>query len=121
MMPRTASTLCCFGVTLLSAGCFSTAAVSRDQIEHGADYDICEVVTTAGDSVMLKEVSGRSGIVSDSTVVGVCEDGKVVRIPLSQIQSVRVVYADVGETVLALLGITAGVLVIAGLALVGIR
>jgi hypothetical protein len=93
-------------------GCFSTSQVSHDQIERGTDYDICGIVTTAGDSITLKEVSGRSGIIKDSTIVGICEDGRVARIPLSQVQSVQVSYFDVGKMVLAVLGISAGVVVV---------
>jgi hypothetical protein len=50
----------CLGVSVLWPGCYSTSQVSRDQIEKAADYDICGVVTTGGDSIALKEVSGTS-------------------------------------------------------------
>jgi hypothetical protein len=97
-------------------GCYNTSQLSHDQIERGTDYDICRVVTTAGDSITLKEVSGRSGIIRDSTIVGVCEDGRVTRIPLSQVQSVQVTYFDGGKTVLTVLGISAGVVLVMFLA-----
>ena len=112
MKQRTALTICCFGVAMLLAGCYSTSQLSRDQIVPGTDYDICEVITVTGDTVALKEVSGRSGIIKDSIIVGVREDGKVVRIPLSRAQSVQSIYFNVGELVLAVLGITAGVVLV---------
>jgi hypothetical protein len=113
---RTAVTLCSLVVSLFWMGCYNTSQLSHDQIERGTDYDICRVVTTAGDSITLKEVSGRSGIIRDSTIVGVCEDGRVTRIPLSQVQSVQVTYFDGGKTVLTVLGISAGVVLVMFLA-----
>jgi hypothetical protein len=112
MIQRTVVILCSLVGSLFWMGCFSTSQVSHDQIERGTDYDICGIVTTAGDSITLKEVSGRSGIIKDSAIVGICEDGRVARILLSQVQSVQVSYFDVGKMVLSVLGISAGVLLV---------
>jgi hypothetical protein len=80
----------------------------------GTDYDICSVITTAGDSVALKEISGRSGMIKDSTIVGLTDTGKLVKIQLSRVQSVRVNEFAMGETILLAFGglvVASGILV----------
>jgi hypothetical protein len=118
-MKTTALVFFCLGVLVLWSGCYSTSHVSRDQIEKAADYDICGVVTTGGDSIALKEVSGTSGSIRDSTIVGIGEDGKVVRIPLSKVRSIQVTHAEAVDTVFAVIGITVGFFALVTLALVG--
>ena len=91
-----------------------TSQLTRDQMLPGTDYDICSVITTAGDSVALKEISGRSGMIKDSTIVGLTDTGKLVKIQLSRVQSVRVNEFAMGETILLAfggLGVASGILV----------
>jgi len=112
MKQRTVVPIWCFGVLFLSAGCYSSSQLPRDSIVPGADYDICEVTTVAGDTLALKAVSGRSGAIKDSIIIGVGENGKVVRMPLSRVQSVKIINFDAGEMMLAVLGVSAGVLLV---------
>ena len=97
-------TLFCLGVSLLCVGCYNTSQLTRDQMLPGTDYDISSVITTAGDSVALKEISGRSGMIKDSTIVGLTDTNKLVKIQLSHVQSVRVTEFSMGETVLVAFG-----------------
>jgi hypothetical protein len=119
--PKSLLIFCSLCVAALWTGCSGTELLPRSEIVPGTDYDICEVITTGGEHVVLNEVYGRSGTIKDSTIVGLREDGKVVTIPLSEIQSVQVTYFDTAKTLISILGITIGALFVAAGALSGVR
>jgi hypothetical protein len=110
-----------FGLTLAclmvsGAGCTSPALMSREEMRPGEDYDICEVVTTSGEHIKLREVWGGHGTIKDSTIVGASVEGKPVKLPLSEVSAVYVPQPDGTKTLLAILGVVVGsFLLLAGL------
>jgi hypothetical protein len=82
--------MCILSVALLYSGCYSTDTISRNEITLDEEYDIVGVTTTAGYHYALKDGSGRIGPPKDSCIVGILEDGRVVTVPLTQVQSVKV-------------------------------
>jgi hypothetical protein len=100
----------CIFLTMLLVGCYNSEQLSREDLLRGTNYDICEVVTRDGEHIMLKQVAGSNSMINDSTLVLLREDGKVLKLPVSQVESVKVTYVDTLRTVFLILGITAGVI-----------
>ena len=117
MPTRTVAALYALSLSLIFSGCYTTAEISRDQIVPGEKYDILEVTTTSGEHYMLKQLSGGDrGIFQDSTVVGFAEEGKLIKIPLSQVKSIQVSQYNPGRTSLfILLGVPVGLFALAGI------
>jgi hypothetical protein len=107
-----------FAFSLSFSGCYSAHELTRDKVVPGEQYDIVTVTTVSGEHYVLKQLSGGDrGVLQDSTVVGVAEEGKPVRIPLSQVRSIQVSRYNPGTTSLVLLlGVPVGLFALAGIA-----
>jgi hypothetical protein len=116
MPTRTAASLCALSLSLIFGGCYTTVELSRDQIVPGEEYDILEVTTTSGEHYVLRQLSGGDrGIIRDSTVVGVPDEGRVVEVPLSQVRSIQVSRYNPGNTsIFILIAVPVGLLALAG-------
>ena len=104
-------TLACFVATL--SGCYTTEQIPRDQIPTKEKVVITEAVTYKGEHYKFKYDVG--GVGRDSMLVGTLEDGRMVGIPLSEIQSVYIRTTDVPLTILAVIGTMAFVAGVAAL------
>jgi len=106
-------TLACFVATI--AGCTTTDEILTQQLRLNEEYSIIEAVTYKGEHYVFREVEGQGAAVKDSTLVGVLDSGKQVRIPLSEIHRVYAKKVSPGLTILAVVGTTILVVGIIGL------
>ena len=114
MFYRTFVGSCVLFLSVRFAACYSTDRLPRSDLIPGTEYNIVEVVNTNGDRLVMKDGSGRIGAPKDSCVVGVLEDGKLVRIPLSEVQSVQVSSTNTTVIVLTILGVALAALLAMG-------
>jgi len=111
-------------VSLALVGLFVwvTACTSYRQIEVAevADYDLIELTTTSGEEVKIHratvEQDSLRGQIQEAGRIGGPVWGDTIAIPLSQVETVRVIEADTGGTVAVLVLVPVGMLAIAAMA-----